>query len=80
MWDPQNVLDYLASDDGAVNQMFLARKCAVLLTLSSYRRVSTLHSLKDSDLSFNEDCVVLVFPGLLKQSRPDFHLKRNSTP
>ena len=80
MWDPQNVLDYLASNDGGGNQMFLARKFDALLSLSSYRRVATMHSLKDSDLSFNEDCVALVFPGLLKQSRPGFHLTRNSTP
>ena len=73
-WDPQIVLDYLATYDGVVNQMFLARKCAVLLALSSYQRVSTLHSLKVSDLSFYDDRVVMVFPGLLKQSRPGFHL------
>ena len=45
-WDPQIVLDYLETYDGVVNQMLLARKFAVLLALSSYQRVSTLHSLK----------------------------------
>ena len=53
--------------------MLLARKFAVLLALSSYQRVSTLHSLKVSDLSFYDDRTVMVFPGLLKQSRPGFH-------
>lgn len=73
-WDPQIVLDYFEGMGNDLALLPLTCKCATLLALASYQRVSTLHSLKVNDISFRSDKAIISFNALHKQSRPGSHL------
>ena len=72
IWNPKLVLDYLCKISNT-ELSALSKKCATLLALASCQRLSTLHSLKCSDVSFQDNQVVIHIRSLQKQSRPGFH-------
>ena len=73
IWDPDIVLSYLAKNASCVELPFLTKKCVTLLALVSSQRVSTIHSIGFSDVSFTESKVSIAVTSLQKQSRPGFH-------
>lgn len=71
-WDPQIVLDYFSIKD-CDDIPFLAKKSVILLALASCMRVSTIQSLKCSDILFSDKKLTIQISELQKQSRPGFH-------
>ena len=54
-WDPQIVLDYSERMGNNLTLLDLTHKCATLLALTSYQKVSTLHSLEVNDIRFHSN-------------------------
>jgi len=76
VWDPQIVLDYYTKHKSNAELAFVTTKCVTLLALASSQRVSTLHSLKLSDVMFADTGtdLTITISELQKQSRPGYHL------
>jgi len=72
-WDPQVVLNYFTQLSGCIDLNYISAKCATLLALTSCSRISTIHSIRISDLKFSGTKLTIKIGQLQKQSRPGFH-------
>ena len=77
VWDPSIVLNYLKDGKKACELTLkeLTYKLVMLLALLSAQRVQTLSLLDIEDITREGDRYILRVTGLLKQTRPGYHLE-----
>jgi integrase len=72
-WDVSKVLHYLGTalkDNHGISLKDLSLKTVALLALLSGQRCQTIHQIKIDNIHFEENTVVIIIDGMIKQSRP----------
>ena len=75
VWDIGLLVSYLRQYGcvDSLDRKSLSVKLLALLQISTAGRLSTLHSIKISDLHWDNGCLIIQISNLLKTSRPSFH-------
>ena len=77
IWDINILLTHLSNIElnNNLKLLNLAMKTACLLLLSTGQRCQSIHGLKTKDIKFSDGKMTVCYSSLLKQSKPNYHLK-----
>ena len=76
-WDVSTVLECIKMWDpvDTISLKLLTFKITMLLMLLSGQRIQTIHLIDIDHVEFRKTVVVIRIPGLIKQTRPGFHMQ-----